>query len=234
MYSLVMQERQRLAPSLTEPNSRGTPDLPITGTAAYDGFAGGLYAAQAGDDAQIEAFTIEMGEFEGDIALTANFDTQDISGTVDNIYLDYTQFTPDGGSESGASLTDYEMELGAAPFGPDGTFAGSDVTITHPSFTTHTDGSWGGRFSTTDDSAGNPRVVAGTFGGRRKHVRRNRNHVRGSLLWGNGRVDRIILHRADTTEAAPFPWTVEGGRMCRVITDSVQSSPVQCSGDAEG
>ena len=57
------------------------------------------------------------------------------------------------------------MELGAAPFGPDGTFAGSDVTITHPSFTAQTDGSWGGRFSTTDDSAGNPRVVAGTFGG---------------------------------------------------------------------
>ena len=66
---------------------RGTPDLPITGTAAYDGLVGGLYAAQAGNDAQIEVGTIEMGEFDGDIALTANFDTQDISGTVDNIGL---------------------------------------------------------------------------------------------------------------------------------------------------
>ena len=144
---------------------RGTPELPITGTAAYDGIVGGLYAAQAGIDAQIEAGAIEMGEFDGDIALTANFDTQDISGTVDNIYLRYIQVAPDGESVSGESQTDYVMELGAAPFGSDGTFTGSDVTITHPSFTTDTDGSWGGRFSTTDDSAGNPRVVAGTFGG---------------------------------------------------------------------
>ena len=144
---------------------RGTPELPITGTAAYDGFAGGLYAAQAGLDAEIEAGTIEVGEFEGDITLTANFDTQDISGTVDNIYLDYTQFTPGGESASGESLTDYELELGAAPFGSDGTFTGSDVTLINPSLTTNTNGSWGGRFSTVDDSAGNPRVVAGTFGG---------------------------------------------------------------------
>ena len=144
---------------------RGTPDLPLTGTAAYDGYVGGLYAAQAGNDVQIEAGTIEMGEFDGDIALTANFDTQDISGTVDNIYVIYTQFAPDGESESGESQTDYVMELGAAPFGSDGTFTGSDVTITHPELSVNTEGSWGGRFSTVDDSAGNPRAVAGTFGG---------------------------------------------------------------------
>ena len=144
---------------------RGTPDLPITGTAAYDGIVGGMYAAQAGNDTQIQAGTIEMGEFDGDIALTANFDTQDISGTVDNIYLNYTQFTPDGKSKIEESQTDYVMELGAAPFGSDGTFTGSDVTITHPELSVNTEGSWGGRFSTVDDSAGNPRVVAGTFGG---------------------------------------------------------------------
>ena len=58
----------------------------------------------------------------------------------------------------------YELILGATPFGSDGTFTGRNVRVSHPDLSIDSEGSWGGKFSTVDDSAGNPRRVAGTVG----------------------------------------------------------------------
>ena len=148
------------------PELRGTPDMPLTGTATYDGRAAGLYASRYGTDGgAVPRGTHELGEFSGDLSLTADFRASNISGVVDNIYLDYVVVAPSGASRLGSGATDYRVNLGAAQFGSGGAFTGSNVTVTHPSVTARSEGSWGGKFSTTDDSAGNPRLVAGTLGG---------------------------------------------------------------------
>ena len=41
------------------------------------------------------------------------------------------------------------------------------MSMSNPYFTvTSTTGSWGGKFSNVQDAAGDPRLVAGTYGGR--------------------------------------------------------------------
>ena len=147
------------------PEIRGTPNLPLSGTATYNGLAAGLYASRYGTDAAVPQGTHELGEFSGDLSLIADFGTQNIAGTVDNINLAYVSVTPDGAAEVGEGSTAYRLNLGAASFGSTETFTGSDITLTHPQLSIRSSGSWGGRFSTTDDSAGNPRLVAGTLGG---------------------------------------------------------------------
>ena len=147
------------------PEIRGTPNLPLSGTATYNGPAAGLYASRYGTDAAVPQGTHELGEFSGALSLIADFGTQNIAGTVDNINLAYVLVTPDGAVEVGEGSTAYRLNLGAASFGSTGTFTGSDITLTHPQLSISSSGSWGGRFSTTDDSAGNPRLVAGTLGG---------------------------------------------------------------------
>jgi hypothetical protein len=148
------------------PEIRGTPTLPVTGTATYTGLTDGLYAAEYGTDyADVPEGSVEFGGFVGDIELTADFGAGNISGVVDEIYLSYVTVTPDGQEFAGDGDSDYRFELGTAPFGSDGTFTGRDVALRHPADSFDTVGSWGGRFSTVDDSDGNPRRVAGTFGG---------------------------------------------------------------------
>ena len=148
------------------PELRGTPNLPVTGTATYNGFAAGLYASRYGTDALVPAGTHELGEFSGDLSLTADFDAELVSGGVDNVHLSYIGTTPDGEIYVGVDEpTAYRVDLGTASFGSGGTFTGTDVTLNHPVLSINSEGSWGGRFSTVDDSAGNPRLVAGTLGG---------------------------------------------------------------------
>ena len=48
--------------------------LPVTGTATYNGRAGGLYVASAGTDAPLPG-ALEIGEYEGRATLTADFGT---------------------------------------------------------------------------------------------------------------------------------------------------------------
>ena len=150
------------------PEISGTPTLPVTGTAEYLGDVEGMYAALYGTDSTaLPADTVELGFFFGGIELTADFGANSISGAVDAIHLIGGAVTPDGSEYLVEGLTGYELELGATPLdSTTGTFFGTDVTLTHPgvSYTTN-EGSWGGRFSTKDDSGGNPRLVAGTAGG---------------------------------------------------------------------
>ena len=152
------------------PELRGTPTLPVSGTATYDGFASGLYSAEAGTDiTDVPEGTYEIGEFFGDMELTADFGDETISGSVDNIVLlYYLGVEPDETVYEGSNeSTDYELYLGSASIDSNGQFTGSDVTLRHPflDFQPAT-GSWGGRFSTLDvNDNGIPDVVGGTAGG---------------------------------------------------------------------
>lgn len=149
------------------PEMRGISSLPITGTATYNGLAAGLYAARYGSDVpNVPRGTNEIGEFEGNLRLRANFGAGSISGEVNDIYLSYIGETPGGVTFSGQDeRSDYHLNLGTAQIDSNGTFTGNDATLTHPLLSINSTGSWGGRFSNIDDSAGNPRMVAGTLGG---------------------------------------------------------------------
>ena len=62
--------------------------------------------------------------------------------------------------------SDYRLILDSLRVNSDGTFRGSGVRLTHPDLNiTSTEDTWGGKFSTMEDSMGNPRIVAGTHGG---------------------------------------------------------------------
>ena len=151
------------------PKLRGTPTVPVTGTATYEGLAAGLYSTEAGTDASYPQGTHELGEFLGDMELTADFGDATISGTVDDVrLLYYTGVRPDGTRYEGTDVsTNFELHLGETSFDSSGRFTGRDVTLTHPDFAFQsTTGAWGGKFSTLDvDDNGIPDVVGGTAGG---------------------------------------------------------------------
>ena len=152
------------------PELSGMPQIPVTGTATYDGIAGGIYATRYGSDAvSVPEGTYETGEYLGEIRLTADFSTSNISGMIHSIGFHgaYIQ-TPNGSVDSipDDPQSDYQLLLGSLGINPDGTFRGSGVRLTHPQLNiTSTEGTWGGKLSTINDSAGNPRIVAGTHGG---------------------------------------------------------------------
>lgn len=150
------------------PEIDGTPEMPMTGTATYRGYAAGAYGGQYADDIPgVPEGTIEFGEYEGRIALEVDFADETISGRV--THIDIGRYIEEPGADEAyfrqLNNSGYELVLGSTPLSSDGTFTGTDVTVTHPLFTISSTGSWGGRFSTIDDSDGNPRRVAGTAGG---------------------------------------------------------------------
>ena len=122
----------------------------LAGTATYIGGVAGLAtdrARTAGSGGVVEFF-------DGDVNLTANFDTNRISGTVSGIETD------DGESY------DEEIMLGETTITPadSGFFQGS----TSVDGLTGSSGSWGGQFFGNDNGNPNsdhPGSVAGTFGG---------------------------------------------------------------------
>ena len=62
--------------------------------------------------------------------------------------------------------TGYELHFGPGPRNPDGTFQHGALPVRHSDRgITESGESLGGQFSTLDDSSGNPRMVAGTYGG---------------------------------------------------------------------
>ena len=148
------------------PELRGTPTLPVAGTATYSGFAAGAYTALLGIEFGHDQGRQDIGEFEADVSLTADFGDATITGSLENIVVDYLATTPDGQvEEHGRERVGYGLTLGEVSIGADGTFAGSNLTLSHPLVPVATQGSWGGRFSTVNDVDGNPRIVAGTIGG---------------------------------------------------------------------
>ena len=151
------------------PDYEGTVSLPVTGTTAtYTGYGGGAYFGQVGSDSVLPTGTVEMGEYSGNLNLVANFGTNTISGGIDNIdLLDVYQIAPNGNARSVGDFysSGYELEFGTTSIEQNGQFTGNDVSLTHPDLSISGNGSWAGRFSTVDDSAGNPRAVVGTHKG---------------------------------------------------------------------
>ena len=71
------------------------------------------------------------------------------------------------GSGNDTSESDTTLRLGPADIGTDGSFSNREVTLVTPGVAyTANSGSWGGKFSNVPDSAGDPRLVAGTYGAR--------------------------------------------------------------------
>ena len=120
----------------------------VFGTATYDGDATGVYSEKIGG-------STEIGYFDGDVTLTADFgggnDLGTIRGSISN-------FEVDGVSASGT------LNLGAANIGSQdsgffrGSVTGSDD---ERSYTGH----WGGHFFGNGEADGTPSSVGGTFGG---------------------------------------------------------------------
>lgn len=150
------------------PEIDGRPEMPMTGTASYRGYATGAYGGEyAGDFPGLPEGTVELGEYEARIALEVDFADETISGRVTDMRIGRYINEPGAAEAYYRQLNNsgYELVLGSTPLSSDGTFTGTDVTVTHPLLDFNSTGSWGGRFSTIDDSAGNPRRVAGTAGG---------------------------------------------------------------------
>lgn len=149
------------------PELNGRPTLPSSGTATYNGSAAGIYAGQYGNDS-VAPGTVEVGGYDGDLRLAADFGAGRISGKIYSIKVTGIAETPTGQQVAFENVvTPYEVNLGAIGF-TDGRFIGNvTVTSTEPEITVaNSSGSWGGKFSTIPDGNGNPRLVAGTHGGR--------------------------------------------------------------------
>lgn len=122
--------------------------MPLTGTATYEGAAAGVYSEKT-------TTTTDIGYFDADVELTANFgggsDLGTISGSITNIEVD---------DEPHAAT----LNLGTANIGSQnsgffrGAVTGSDNTRSYT-------GNWGGQFFGNGESDGRPGSVARTFGG---------------------------------------------------------------------
>ena len=150
------------------PEISSAASVPVSGTATYNGIASGLYASEVGTDvAGTPAGTVEIGEYSGSMQMQADFSSGRVSGSIYNMGVDGVGVTLDGTTYSAyGSLPGVRLDLGSTPINSNGTFTGTDVTLTYPGLTiVSSEGSWGGRFSTIDDPSGDPRSVAGTHGG---------------------------------------------------------------------
>ena len=149
------------------------PSLPVSGAASYQGSSAGLYALQYGTDGgAVPAGSEELGEFAGIATLTANFTAGTIGGCVGcvgDILLSGVYHDSASGDVSTFEdvPTAYRVNLGAVAFNrSNATFQGSNVTLTHPlAPDTQSSGAWAGQFSNRMNGSGDPRLVAGTFGG---------------------------------------------------------------------
>ncbi len=152
------------------PELDGSPTLPSLGTATYNGGAAGFFAARYGNEYAgtiLPPDTVGIGAYEGDLRLTADFGTGSISGKVDSIEISGIYETPGGDQVEWSGPSVNEIHLGATGF-TDGRFTGRvTVTSTDPRIAVaSSSGSWGGKFSAIDDGDSNPRLVAGTHGGK--------------------------------------------------------------------
>ena len=160
------------------PELRSPPEnLPGTGTARYEGYAGGFYVTRYGTGlAGVAPGSTEVGAFDTVATLTANFADNTISGCIGckgDVLL--TGVSKDGATGAERTFTntpyDLQLRLGAATIDSDGTFRTNDVTLLdavarQAGFgVTEQGGSWGGRFSNIPVATGEPRLAAGTFGG---------------------------------------------------------------------
>ena len=120
----------------------------VQGTATYDGDATGVYSEEM-------AGSTEIGYFNGDVTLTADFRSPSDLGTISG---SITNFEVDG------EATDGRLDLGTANIGSanSGFFKGS---VTGSDDERAYTGHWGGQFFGNGEPTGQPGSVAGTFGG---------------------------------------------------------------------
>ena len=120
----------------------------VQGTASYDGNATGVYSEKTGG-------STEIGDFDGDVRLTANFGARNDLGTISG---SITNFEVDGVPEDGT------LNLGTGNIGSQnsgffrGSVTGSDDERSYTGY-------WGGQFFGNGESDGRPGSVVGTFGG---------------------------------------------------------------------
>ena len=129
------------------------PTMPTQGSATYRGVTEGLYASHDASSGENE-----IGLFNGDMELTANFLAGTIGGCIGcgrGVYLNY-EIAPSG----------YRVRLGRTNIEANGVYRGTSVTLEHPTIRiASTSGRWGGMFSNQSNSEGEPRLTAGTVGG---------------------------------------------------------------------
>ena len=129
------------------------PTMPVQGSATYLGEAEGLYGSH-----DFSSGENEIGLFNGDMELTADFSAGTIGGCIGcgrGVYLNYDT-APSG----------YRVRLGMTNFAANGVYRGTSVTLEHPTIPiASTSGAWGGMFSNQSNSEGEPRLTAGTVGG---------------------------------------------------------------------
>ena len=147
------------------------PELPLSGQATYAGQAGGLYSYALGSDWGDAAGSRVLEEWEGRIALTADFAAGTVGGCIGcegdlvTRRAHFGIFLGDELRDAQAIATGYELLLVEAPIGPDGTIAHPAVTVRHPERDiTEVAGHWGGSLSNIQDEDGNPRLAAGFVG----------------------------------------------------------------------
>ena len=151
--------------SLSEP-----PTLPVSGTATYRGPSSGLYASEYGSDFPgVPVGSHELGEFNATATLAANFGFGTIEGRVNDVTLSGYYYDNVSGqvTEFANVPTDYQLHLGSVSINRNNaTFQGSDVRASSQFVDiSQSSGAWAGQFSNRLNGAGDPRLVAGTFGG---------------------------------------------------------------------
>ena len=142
-------------------------DTPNTGTATYQGEAGGLYVYRAGSDEALPEGTHEVGDYEGTFRATADFGTGMMSGEISNIRIVGIAETPEGMIIPIDERPNVRLRLEPTSIVPEsGQMARGTVRIISPDDPyLSQEGYWGGQLSNQDDGDGNPRALAGTHGG---------------------------------------------------------------------
>ena len=129
------------------------PTMPSQGSATYLGEAEGLYGGYDASSGESE-----IGLFNGDMELTADFSAGTIGGCIgcgSGVYVNFDS-TPTG----------YRVRLGATNIKANGVYRGTSVSLEHPTIPiTSSSGTWGGMFSNKLNSEREPRLTAGTVGG---------------------------------------------------------------------
>ena len=135
------------------PELDGPASLPASGTATYLESTQGFYAQGRGAET-------EIGSFAAIIELSADFGSNTVSGCVG--CTGSIELTSSGNETSESETT---LRLGPADIGSDGSFSNREVRLVTPGVTySANSGAWGGKFSNVPDAAGDPRLVAGTYG----------------------------------------------------------------------
>ena len=147
------------------------PQLPIDGTASYEGPAGGLYGYEFGSGWGESEGEVVIEEYQGTATLTADFEDGTLKGCIGCVGDLATQrahfgvFLGEEVSDAQGIARDYELHLATAIIREDGMFDRDKVTLKHPERTiTLSEGFWGGALSSRQDTDGNPRLVMGFSG----------------------------------------------------------------------